>query len=433
MANSKHYKALLDRGVADTSFTEAELFRWAEDFKEFTTERSINELGILSWMHLKGWRRFASAASSVYQGIEVMGKTAMAIEMMENQNKNADEAYLIANDALFDYSLVPPVVRGLRTSPIGIPFLTFMYKVIPKLIDVALNNPFRFAPYVAMGYALPQIFMHMFDIDDDEYEKLLALLPQYTNAGTTFPLPIRDDAGRLQFLDFGYIMPWGFINQLLESGEKGYNTIKGTAQLEEFKANDILQTLGLFGGPGWSLAGLPLNIDPFSKRPIWKEGEPFITDTGSDFNISIPGIFKKDGQLIDFMQYMTNQFMLPSFLHTEYGATNRMISAINEAGEINDKNRLTTTQAAIKFVGLNTFAIDEKQAGYTRLMLLKEVNLITAERKKMLQNQSYSREDKLIRAEKYDEEIQKIKFKLALVNEITKINPDLLRTIRDKN
>ena len=133
------------------------------------------------------------------------------------------------------------------------------------------------------------------------------------------------------------------------------------------------------------------------------------------------------------MQYMTNQFMLPSFLHTEYGATNRMISAINEAGEINDKNRLTTTQAAIKFVGLNTFAIDEKQAGYTRLMLLKEVNLITAERKKMLQNQSYSREDKLIRAEKYDEEIQKIKFKLALVNEITKINPDLLRTIRDKN
>ncbi|BCV04987.1 MAG: hypothetical protein CM15mV96_100 [uncultured marine virus] len=29
-------------------------------------------------------------------------KLPMAIEMMENQNKNADEAYLIAQDALFD-------------------------------------------------------------------------------------------------------------------------------------------------------------------------------------------------------------------------------------------------------------------------------------------------------------------------------------------
>ena len=51
----------------------------------------------------------------------------------------------------------------------------------------------------------------------------------------------------------------------------------------------------------------------------------------------------------------------------------------------------------------------------------------------MLQNKSYSKEDKLIRAKEYDKEIQKIKFKIGLVNEITKINPDLLRTIRDKN
>ena len=433
MANSKHYKALLDRGVADTSFTESELFRWAEDFKEFTTERSIKELGILSWLHLKGWQRFANKAASLYQNIEVMGKTAMAIEMMENQNKNADEAYLIAQDALFDYSLVSPTVRGVRTSPVGIPFLTFMYKVTPKLIDVAINNPFRFAPYVAMMYALPQVFMNMFDIDDEDYEKLKALLPQYTNSGTTLPIPMRDSAGRLQFLDLGYIMPWGFGGQLLEQGKKGYNSINGTAQLEEFEATDILQTLGLFGGPGWSLAGLPLNIDPFSKRPIWKEGEPLITDTGSDFNVSIPGLFKKDGKLIDFMQYVTNQFMLPSFLHTEYGATNRMISAINEGGEINDKNKITVLQAAMKFVGLNTFAIDEKQAGYTRLMLTKEINLIIEQRRKMLQNKSYSKEDKLIRVEKFNEEISKIKFKIGLVNEITQLNPDLLRTIRDKN
>ena len=405
MANSKHYKALLDRGVAETSFTEAELFRWAEDFKEFTTERSINELGILSWLHLKGWRRLANKASFLYQNIEVMGKTAMAIEMMENQNKNADEAYLIAQDALFDYSLVSPTVRGLRTSPIGIPFLTFMYKVTPKLIDVALNNPFRLAPYAAMMYVLPQLFMHMFDIDDDDYEKVKQLLPSYTNDFGTFPIPFRDDAGRMQFLDLGYILPHGFITQLLEQAYKAKKTISGEQQAEDFDLGEILRTVGLFGGPAWSLSGLFTNTDPFLKRNIAREGEPLFIETDKDFELSIPGIFKKDGKVVSYVQYALNQFFLPSFLHTEYGATNRLISAVQESGEINDKNRNTINQALLKFIGLNIFAIDPKQNEMAIKMLEKEINDLKAARRRMARDESLSVQDRNTRKSSYDEAI----------------------------
>jgi len=405
MANSKHYKAMLDRGVAETSFTEAELFRWAEDFKEFTTERSINELGILSWLHLKGWRRLANKASFLYQNIEVMGKTAMAIEMMENQNKNADEAYLIAQDALFDYSLVSPTVRGLRTSPIGIPFLTFMYKVTPKLIDVALNNPFRLAPYAAMMYVLPQLFMHMFDIDDDDYEKVKQLLPSYTNDFGTFPLPYRDDAGRMQFLDLGYILPHGFITQLLEQAYKAKKTISGEQQAEDFDLGEILRTVGLFGGPAWSLSGLFTNTDPFLKRNIAREGEPLFIETDKDFELSIPGIFKKDGKVVSYVQYALNQFFLPSFLHTEYGATNRLISAVQESGEVNDKNRLTINQALLKFVGLNIFAIDPKQNEMAIKMLEREINDLKSARRRMARDNSLSVQDRNTRKSSYDEAI----------------------------
>lgn len=415
MANSKHYKALLDRGVAETSFTEAELFRWAEDFKEFTTERSINELGILSWLHLKGWRRLANKASFLYQNIEVMGKTAMAIEMMENQNKNADEAYLIAQDALFDYSLVSPTVRGLRTSPIGIPFLTFMYKVTPKLIDVALNNPFRLAPYMAMGLALPHLFMHMFDIDDDDYEKIKQLLPSYTNDFGTFPLPYRDDAGRLQFLDLGYIMPHGFITQLLEQAYKAKKTLSDEPQAEDFDLGEILRTLGLFGGPAWSLAGLFTNTDPFLKRNIAREGEPLFIETDKDFDVSIPGIFKKDGKVVSYVQYAMNQFFLPSFLHTEYGATNRLISAVQESGEINDKNRLTINQALLKFIGLNIFAIDPKQNEMAIKMLEREINDLKSARRRMARDASLSVQDRNTRRSSYDEAILDKRQKIAFM------------------
>ena len=108
----------------------------------------------------------------MYQGLEVIGKTAIAIDVMERQGGTADDAFLKAQEYLFDYGDVPQLVRATRQSPIGIPFLTFQYKVLPILAKTALRNPARFAPYVALSYALPAAFMSLFDIDDDDYEDI---------------------------------------------------------------------------------------------------------------------------------------------------------------------------------------------------------------------------------------------------------------------
>ena len=103
---------------------------------------------------------------------------------------------------------MPDVVRGLRQSPLGIPFLTFQYKVLPVLAKTALRNPMRFAPYVALSYALPALFMNAFDIDDDDYDEIKASMPDYIRGNPgLIPLPARDAEGRLQFLDTSYLYP----------------------------------------------------------------------------------------------------------------------------------------------------------------------------------------------------------------------------------
>lgn len=62
---------------------------------------------------------------------------------MEREGKSAEQAALDAQQAIFDYSLIPPSVRYLRNAPVGMPFVTFPYKVAPRLIELVVKNPWR--------------------------------------------------------------------------------------------------------------------------------------------------------------------------------------------------------------------------------------------------------------------------------------------------
>lgn len=90
------------------------------------------------------------------------------MDAMENQGMDEIDAFHLAQKALFDYSLIPEAGRQFRQAPIGMPFFTFYYKAFPALIEVAVNNPMRYLPYIALSAGLTALSSYAFGFEDDE-------------------------------------------------------------------------------------------------------------------------------------------------------------------------------------------------------------------------------------------------------------------------
>lgn len=200
------------------------------------------------------------AASDTYQAVEVRFKMAMYIHGREN-GLGPSAAMDAANEALFDYTLVNPNIRFLRNSPIGLPFVTYYYKALPKLIETAYKHPMRFAPYVALAYAIPQMTMLALDIDDDDYESLRKSLPEYIrNKGSLFILPWKDEKGRWQYIDASYYFPWAAFSDPIVQAI--YRQDPGGGLKEAAK-------LITPSGPVVTvLAGISTGRDPFTDKEI---------------------------------------------------------------------------------------------------------------------------------------------------------------------
>ena len=76
------------------------------------------------------------------------------IDAMEREGMTEGQAVAAAQEALFDYSLVPNLVRSLRTRPIGAPFITFYYKAFPAVAKGAIKHPGKMAKYLIIPYLL---------------------------------------------------------------------------------------------------------------------------------------------------------------------------------------------------------------------------------------------------------------------------------------
>ncbi len=397
-ANAKHYQEMLARGVKQSSFTDQELVLMQDDMLDFLRSVDAKDIGLFGWLKLNTWQRLAQKASNIYQGIEVVGKTAIAIDVMDRQGGSADDAFLRAQEYLFDYSDVPEIVKRTRQSPIGIPFLTFQYKVLPVLAKTALRNPMRFAPYVALSYALPALFMSAFDIDDDEYEQIKKSMPDYIrdNPGLV-PIPARDAEGRLQFLDTSYLYPWGSFagigSDILMAGKK----LTGTAEPAEkgVGLKDITSAFGMFGGPAWSLFGASQNLDPFTQRPIVNPEDPMYVSG------AIERPFYNRGKVTDAMFWAANQYILPGFLNTEYGAVSKLNTALKGDKKPNGVAPDTILQSSMRFIGLNLINADPLSIRRSLQYLESEKSKIVTGINRIKKDQSLSRAERNRRLNSY--------------------------------
>ncbi len=374
-AEYKHFSVARKYGVTESTFAAQELFRMERDLLKLESETAGK---LISWTQFKLlWSTISDAASDVYQFSETVFKTAKIIDAIEREKMSESDAALEAQKWLFDYSLVTPSMRYLRNAPIGVPFLTFYMKVAPRLIETMVTAPWRFAPYLALPYAMAAMLEQMQDIDDDDVEALTLALPKWLQQrGHAYFLPMKDSQGRWFAADFGYFMPWAMWTEMFSQTAKG-QPIEG------------LLGSGLLGGPVPDLiAAVLTNKDPFTGREIVNKFD------------------SPSRQVADMMHYLY-QLSAPTWL-TSIGFTGHMHRALTGAVDKYGQPRSTVPQAALRLVGFNMYAVEPELSRNLNLRRdTFEIRQMTARRNALARDPNLTAEQREELMAEFNERIKK--------------------------
>lgn len=377
------YQEVLDNGVLSSTLTNNEVMKF-RDYASAVDRELMGGTGLdavkrAAMVPLHGAAKVANFATDAYQLNEVLWKMAVVIDQ-KAKGANTVQAVSKAKDAIFDYSLVPPSIEFLRSNPVtGAPFLTFLYKSTGALIETALRKPERFAPYIALAAGWKALVTESMDVTDDEFDAYMEMLPDYARReGTTALVPWKDDQGRVQPVDVGYIFPWG-------SQIKTVNNLRAVSA--DGDATGVLRQ----AADGLPLLSMPLvdvltalrtNIDPFTGRPVYNEYDPPATRLG------------------DATGYMVKQFIRPWL--SDRGAAERALDTVNGQLDRNGEPGLTPAQAMLRFAGININPFDPakqgpRQAYYDQL----DVRHSIERARSMLRNQGLTPEDRDRKMQEY--------------------------------
>lgn len=209
-AGSPAYQKAMEYGITGTTMTTGELSNAQMMLQRFL--RNNPEGGGIPGMFAaarNAFSRVLEKTSDAYQSVESMVKFMKFLDATEREGLSPSAAVDVANEYLFDYSLVNNGVRTARNSPLGLPFITYYYKALPVLLKTAKEHPYRFLPYAAMMAAIPAIATAALDIEEEDYEKLRKSLPEYLrNKNSLYLFPAKDENGRWVFFDMGPFLPW---------------------------------------------------------------------------------------------------------------------------------------------------------------------------------------------------------------------------------
>lgn len=235
--------------------------------KKFRLANTADAPGAIGFMKLAGnVADGINATSGLYGKLETIMKMAKIKDVMAKGGTEED-AFLEAQKWMFDYSLSPRTQKSLRSNVVtGAPFSTFLYKSFPRIVEIAAKNPERFIPYAAV----PAMMEAQARKNNDWTEEDVETIKQMTNEhmrdkASIYLLPYKDEQGRPQVIDMGYILPWG---SFVEMGRKtGNGDMMG-----------VLKDVGLLGMPiPQMFEAIRTGKDPFTEREIYKS-----TDTPTE-------------------------------------------------------------------------------------------------------------------------------------------------------
>jgi len=353
-------------GVVNSTFSKQEMIEINKAYLKAKAKATGNVIDKAKYIA----GSIGDAASNAYQFMEILGKTAKIIDEMA---KGVDEgtAALNAQKTLFDYSLVPPSVRYLRNAPVGMPFVTYYYKVLPNLLETAIRHPERYAPYIALPYAYHSLLADYKGVTNEDFEKLKKALPEYLrDGGKALAMPVKDNQGRWQFLDFSYFLPWSAFTGIVKSA--------ADLNVQKFFSNS-----GLLGSPLPQLITAALgNKDPFSQREIVNRFDP------------------PEKKVADTMMYLWRMSM-PTWL-TDIGFAGKLKEVLDKDVNRYGDPKITMTQAITRLVGVNIYPIDPQKSRVQNIKLMKgEITGIKSRRTRVLKDKNLSTEDRKKINDKY--------------------------------
>lgn len=364
------YQAALEHGLTEGTFSAQELYHVRKDL--LALEAATKKSNPIIWMKLAGaW--LYETMSGAYQFAEAWTKIAKMAHEMKRGLAAADAA-VEAQKWLFDYSLVPTWVRDARTAPVGMPFITYQMKVLPRIAEVAIKAPWRFLPYVAMIQGMSVLAAHAFETDEPEdrpeymvphmirkllgmpdmdLDKLEKALPEYLrDKWGVVPLPSRDKNGNIVVLDLSYFFPWSAWQDLVVQPFTDAPIKNTTSAIANNFSSPVLG----------ALSSLISNVDSFTKRPIYNENDP-----AAYRNLAI-------------LNYVYNQLAPPVFtdrgvvspigaLDPAYGG--RLVQALNGNTNRQGDPRSTLNQALLRAVGVNEYPLNPEHTRSTNLGLME--------------------------------------------------------------
>jgi hypothetical protein len=373
--DTEAWKKAKEYGVRGGGFTDNELREATNLLREYLAENTTGIMNPRKLMNIVA--KITDKAGAFYQYTDQVFKVAKIIDEVERKGINKmpngaakerayAEAVLQGHKWFFDYSLVHRGIKSLRTMPFGAPFITYYYKALPLLVEVATNprTAMRFAPYVALMAAMPAMVASMYDVDDEDVDKLkLALSDKLREKPNMIVFPFKDQNGNWQFLDWGYFFPWSMFVDTGRALAKG----------------DVVGALGTVGAltsPALSLASaIKTNVDPFTGRQIINEYDP------------------PKEKLMSFLNYVNSLIMPP--IVTSYGAFGKAIEAttnsgVNKYGEPN----MDAIQITARAIGFNFYPV------VPELQRVRNIKRMDYEIQMVQSNMTQSLKDKSLTPEK---------------------------------
>lgn len=266
-------------------------------------------------------------------------------EIVRNKQSVADAAMIAAKD-LLDYSDVPHFIEMARKSPFSVlamPFVTFTYKMIGKLLNKAVTDPVSIvAPYLYI-YVAQDALLETYGLDRKTLNAYIQLLPDHIKRKADGILPgvffIPKKDGSMYALDLSYLLPQ----------EVGVSLIRNLSNLN---VSGILQQLGVNGMPLVNLIyGVLTQTDPFTKKPIVKD-----VYEGEDYE----NLYKSK----EWAKWFISQ-TLPTMLNPNYGAFKHISNYLTDKTNIWGEKEGAET--LLRPFGINIYQTGSPSAIYYRL------------------------------------------------------------------
>ena len=383
------WKKAKEYGIKGAGFGENELREATNLLREYLAENSTGIMNPKKLMNIVA--KITGKAGDFYQYTDQVFKLAKIIDEVERKGiarmpngpakeRAYAEAALQGHKWFFDYSLVHRGIKSLRTMPFGAPFITYYYKALPLIVEVATNprTAMRFAPYIALMAAMPAMVASMYDVDDEDVDKLkMSLSEKLREKPNMLIFPFKDQNGNWQFLDWGYFFPWAMFVDTGRALAKG----------------DVVGALGTVGAltsPALSLASaIKTNVDPFTGRQIINEYDP------------------PKEKMMSFLSYVNSLVMPP--IVTSYGAFGKAIEAatnsgVNRYGEPN----MDAIQITARAIGFNFYpVVPELQRARNIKRMDYEIQMVQSNMTQSLKDKSLTPEKRASRREDFLAELKR--------------------------